>query len=72
MEENTKITYFDTEPELNIIQKIVGGYFTIIPMKDKRIMFVNEEGELRKLPTNEEATEIIGYPIYGNVLIVKN
>ncbi|VVU95145.1 Domain of unknown function (DUF3846) [seawater metagenome] len=72
MEENKEITYFDTEPELNIIQKIVGGYFTIIPMTDKRLMLVNEEGELKKLPTNEEATKIMGYPIYGNVLIVKN
>ena len=38
----------------------MGVYFTIIPMKDNRIMYVNEEGELRKLPVNDDASEIIG------------
>jgi hypothetical protein len=70
MEEIKKITYLEIEPDLNIIQKVVGGYFTLIPMKDNRIMYVNEEGELRQLPINDDATEIIGYPIYGNVLII--
>tara|TARA_B110000037_G_C16678166_1_gene325570 strand:+ start:273 stop:377 length:105 start_codon:yes stop_codon:yes gene_type:complete len=33
-------------------------------------MYVNEEGELKKLKKNEKASGIINYPIYGNVLIV--
>ena len=70
MEEIKKITYLEIEPDLNIIQKVVGGYITLIPMKDNRIMYVNEEGELRQLPVNDDASEIMGYPIYGNVLII--
>ena len=33
-------------------------------------MYVNEEGELKKLKKNEKASEIINHQIYGNVLIV--
>ena len=31
---------------------------------------VNEEGELQKMKVNQNATNIVGYNIYGNVLIV--
>ena len=33
-------------------------------------MYVNEEGELRQLQVNENATKMVGYTIYGNVLIL--
>ena len=71
---NTKkieeINYYKNEPEFDIIQNIVGGYFTIIQLNDNKIMYVNEEGELRKLKINTKASEIVGFNIYGNVLIV--
>lgn len=71
---NTKkieeINYYKDEPEFDIIQNIVGGYFTIIQLNDNKIMYVNEEGELRKLKINTKASEIVGFNIYGNVLIV--
>tara|TARA_B100001057_G_scaffold409018_1_gene423468 strand:+ start:252 stop:473 length:222 start_codon:yes stop_codon:yes gene_type:complete len=71
---NTKkieeINYYKNEPEFDIIQNIVGGYFTIIQLNDNKIMYVNEEGELRKLKMNTKASEIVGFNIYGNVLIV--
>ena len=71
---NTKkieeINYYKDEPEFDIIQNIVGGYFTIIQLNDNKIMYVNEEGELRKLKINKKASEIVGFNIYGNVLIV--
>ena len=71
---NTKkieeINYYKDEPEFDIIQNIVGGYFTIIQLNDNKIMYVNEEGELRKLKMNTKASEIVGFNIYGNVLIV--
>ena len=28
------IIYYDIEPDMKIIQEIVGGYFTIIPLKN--------------------------------------
>ena len=64
------IFYYEDEPELEVIQKIVDGYFTIIPFADNRLMYVNEEGELKNLHINEEASKIVGYTIYGKVLIV--
>jgi len=67
---NKEIVYFDEEPDFKDIQKIVGGYFTIIPLSSNKTMFVNEEGELRQLKINKKATEMVGYTIYGNVLIV--
>ena len=68
--ENKEIIYYDIEPDITIIQKIVGGYFTIIPLTNNKLMYVNEEGELIQLQVNKKATEIVGYKIYGNVLIV--
>ena len=64
------IFYYENEPELQVIQKIVDGYFTIIPLADNRLMYVNEEGELDNLNINEEASKIVGHKIYGKVLIV--
>ena len=65
-----EIVYFTNEPDFGISQKIVDGYFTIISLPNNKLMYVNEEGELKKLKKNEKASEIINYPIYGNVLIV--
>jgi len=70
METNKEIIYYDNEPDIKSIQKIVEGYFTIIPLIDNKLMYVNEEGELISLPINISASKIVGYNIYGNVLIV--
>ena len=67
---NAEIFYYKTEPDIKNIQKIVGGYFTIIPLTNNKLMYVNEEGELKQLQVNENATKMVGYTIYGNVLIV--
>ena len=67
-----EISYYDNEPDIKIIQEIVGGYFTIIPLIGNKLMYVSEEGELIRLPINVNATKIVGYNIYGNVLIVKS
>lgn len=70
METNKEIIYYNNEPDIKTIQKIVEGYFTIIPLIDNKLMYVNEEGELISLPINISASNIVGYNIYGNVLIV--
>tara|TARA_B100000780_G_scaffold278895_1_gene254242 strand:+ start:1696 stop:1935 length:240 start_codon:yes stop_codon:yes gene_type:complete len=67
---NKEIIYYETEPDITIIQEIVNGYFTIIPLTKNKSMYVDEEGELKELKVNVKATEIVGYNIYGNVLIV--
>ena len=37
---NKKIIYYDIEPDITIIQKIVGGYFTVIPLTNNKLMYV--------------------------------
>lgn len=65
------ISYYDIEPDLDTIQRTVEGYFTIIPLKD-RLMYVNEEGALQNLPVNKQASNLVGYQVYGNVILVSN
>lgn len=43
METNKEIIYYNNEPDIKTIQKIVEGYFTIIPLIDNKLMYVNEE-----------------------------
>tara|TARA_B110000908_G_C10247125_1_gene449512 strand:+ start:2360 stop:2581 length:222 start_codon:yes stop_codon:yes gene_type:complete len=64
------VNYSIEEPKLETIQKIVGGYFTIIPLPDGKMMYVNEEGALIHLNINKEASIITGFPVFGNVIIV--
>jgi len=55
---------------LNELQKIINGYIEIIKMHDGRIMVVDEEGLIKKLPYNEEATSMIQTAtIYGDALV---
>ena len=70
--EDKEVYYFDKEPELSVIQKIVNGYFEIINLPNNLSMYVNEQGILMGLPVNKKASEIAGFKIYGKVLIVKN
>lgn len=71
----------DVEPKngkdfkLRELQKIVDGYIEIVWSPNDKIMVVNEDGKLRGLETNVEATRIyynvFGYTdiIVGDVLI---
>jgi hypothetical protein len=64
------IFYYPEEPDLDTIQKTVEGYFAIVPLLNNKMMYVNEEGALKNLPINSEASEIAGFKIYGKVLII--
>jgi hypothetical protein len=64
------IFYYQEEPDLETIQKTVEGYFAIVPLLDNKMMYVNEEGALKNLHVNSEASEIAGFKIYGKVLII--
>ena len=66
----TEINYATSDPDIKKIQEIVGGYFAVIQLTENQIMYVNEEGELKNLTFNKEASDIAGTSVYGNVLIV--
>lgn len=61
--------------KLRELQKIVDGYIEVVWMPNDKIMVVNEDGKLRELETNVEATRIyynaFGYQdiIVGDVLL---
>ena len=65
------IEYFKEEPSCEVLNKIVGGYFTIMPLKDGRLMYMNEEGYY-KCKKNEEASKLFNFNIYGNIAIVED
>ena len=66
-----------TDFSLEELKTIVGGYIEIVPLSDERIMVVNEEGKIHRLPLNVRATCIvngagIADTIVGNVLICRS
>ena len=69
-------TKIDVEPkngrdfQLSELQKVVGGYIETVNTIDGRLMIVNDEGKLKGLPFNQEATKLIRYDvIVGDVLV---
>ena len=46
------------EPNLKEAQKFVGGYVEGITFPNGDYLIINEEGKLRNLPLNEEATKL--------------
>ena len=66
-----------TDFSLEELHTIVGGYIEIVLLGDNRIMVVNEEGKINRLPLNVRATCIvngagIADTIVGNVLICRS
>lgn len=62
------------QPTLKEAQEIVGGYIELVPVTfDKnKILVVNEEGIIKKLPYNQEASEMFIYsPIVGNAIVLE-
>ncbi len=56
--------------QLSELQKVVCGYIETVNTIDGRLMIVNEEGKLKGLPINEEATKLIRNDvIVGDVLV---
>lgn len=55
---------------LEELQEMVGGYIEIIriPNKPSMRLVVNEDGQIKGLPTNHMATWIFGSEIVGDVL----
>ena len=57
---------------LEKMQNLVGGYIQIVYLEGQRMLIVNEEGLLNKLPINDNASEIYGHPLVGNVIDCTN
>lgn len=55
---------------LEELQEFVGGYPERFRTRDRRWMYVNEEGLLLELPPNPRATALIGAWIVGDVVIL--
>jgi len=68
-------TFTDKEPTLEEAQKLVGGYVTFLPlppeMHDRMQVLVDEEGLLKDLPVNEEASNKFGQEIFGPVVVLE-
>lgn len=63
-----------TDFSLEELNTIVDGYIQVVWLKDGRIMVINEEGKIHRLPVNVKATFIvngegIADTIVGNVLV---
>ena len=63
------IQYFEKEPGFRELQEVVGGYFTLQRTLDGRIMAMNEEGILQKLPINKGASRLAGQEVRGRVAV---
>ena len=70
------ITFFEhgeKKPSLKTVQDLVDGYVELIniPNKPDWQMLVNEDGRMKQLPYNEEASELCGRQIVGHAVILK-
>ena len=57
------------DTSLEKLQEAVEGYIEIIPTIDKKFMVVNEEGLLKGLLVNPEASRLANRRIVGNVVV---
>ena len=66
------MTYIkDKRPSLQEAQAIVGGYVEIVIDNGDMQLLVNEEGLLKDLPLNQEASLMAGRPLVGPALVLK-
>jgi len=61
------------EWELREMQQCVGGYIQTVPVvgRPDLIMLVNEDGRLKRLAANLEASRLAGQAIVGRALLVR-
>lgn len=57
---------------LSELQGFVGGYIELVWLHGDTVMVVNEEGLVKGLPFNANATAIAYQPIVGDVLVCKS
>ena len=64
-------TITDKRPTLREAQDIVGGYVEMVIDTDLMQLMVDEEGLLKNLPFNPEASKMADRHIVGNALVLK-
>jgi hypothetical protein len=57
---------------LQELQQYVKGLIEIVPIDDKRMAVVNEEGLLMQLPMNSVASQVAGRLLLGPVLVLSS
>jgi hypothetical protein len=57
----------EKRPTLKEAQTLVGGYVEMVTLNDGSQLLVNEEGLLRQLSLNEEATRLWGSQVFGHL-----
>lgn len=66
------IEIYDDKPTLEEMQKMVGGYIQEVYVGDQDVQYwVNEEGLLLELPLNPKASMMLGQPIVGNLVVLR-
>ena len=71
--DGTKVALSD-RPNLKEAQAAVGGYVELMPKSERSprlTVYANEEGRLNGLPTNVQASELLGYAIVGDVVVLE-
>lgn len=51
------------------LQALVGGYIEYVKTVDGRVMYVDEDGRMKKLPANPVAACLTNQPIVGTALV---
>ena len=64
-----KTVLMNEDKRLDQLQKAVGGYIELVYLQGNKIMVVNEEGLIKRLPYNYKASKIAGKNIVGDVII---
>lgn len=57
---------------LKEMQELVGGYIELVYLPEGKCLIINEEGLLLGLPLNQQATELYGHPIVGEVIYAQS
>ena len=57
---------------LKSMQDMVGGYIEFIYLPKSKILIVDEEGRLMNYPLNQQASELCGQLIVGDVILADN
>jgi hypothetical protein len=57
---------------LKEMQDLVSGYIELVYLPEGKCLIINEEGLLEGLPLNQQATELYGHPIVGDVIYAQS
>ncbi len=57
------------DKRLDQLQKAVGGDIELVYLQGNKIMVVNEEGLIKRLPYNHKASKLAGKDIVGDVIV---